>query len=278
MKKFACQYALLRFRPFIETGEFANVGVVLMAPEIRFFGFRLLKHHGRITQFFDTLDRKIYSNGRNLFKEELVRFTEMLHRLALDRQGGEINLSLARNLFAELVKPREAMFHFDEPRIVLTDEPCAKLDGLYKHYVERDFATKEYQERLLEKTVRKFLTDAKLGDQYRQGEIGNADFAVNIPFVHKVDGKVARVIKPLCLAQGDSTKVLTHGGQWVDKVRRLRKRQALPDDVLFPVAAPLPNTKPFEAFEEIRSDLREEGIQVVPANDRNQILQFVTRV
>ena len=52
MTKFACQYALLRFRPFAETGEFANVGIVLLAPEARFFGFRLLKRYGRITQFF----------------------------------------------------------------------------------------------------------------------------------------------------------------------------------------------------------------------------------
>jgi len=57
MKKFACQYALLRFRPFVETGEFANVGVVMLAPEARFFGYRLLKRYGRITQFFHQLDR-----------------------------------------------------------------------------------------------------------------------------------------------------------------------------------------------------------------------------
>ena len=30
MKKRARQYALLRFRPFVETGEFANVGVVML--------------------------------------------------------------------------------------------------------------------------------------------------------------------------------------------------------------------------------------------------------
>ena len=71
MTKFACQYALLRFRPFAETGEFANVGIVLLAPEARFFGFKLLNRYGRITQFFKELDKKVYLNGRGLFKEEL---------------------------------------------------------------------------------------------------------------------------------------------------------------------------------------------------------------
>lgn len=277
MKKLACQYALLRFRPFVETGEFANVGVVLMAPEASFFGFRLLQRYGRITQFFHQLDRKIYLNGKELFKQELERFSANLRQMALDERKREIDLNLARNLFAELVRPREAMLQFDEQRMALADDPKAKLAALYDHYVERNFVTKEYQERLLENTVRKFLFQAKVGSEYRQEKIGNDDFAVNFPFVHITDGKADRIIKPLHLNQGDSTKILTHGGQWVDKVRRLRKRNALPDDVLFPVDAPLPNSKQFGAFEEIRDDLQKASIQVVSAKDEKLILQFVAR-
>lgn len=277
MKKFACQYALLRFRPFVETGEFANVGVVLMAPEARFFGFRLLKKCGRITQFFHQLDRKVYLNGRALFQEELDRFAGELRRLALDGRKREADLTLARNLFAELVRQREAMLQFDEQRIALADDPKAKLDALYDHYVERNFVTKEYQERLLESTVRKLLFRAKVGADYQQHKVGNDDFAVNFPFVAMAEGRAERVIKPLYLAQGDSTKLINHGGLWVDKVRRLRKRNALPEDVLFPVTAPTPNSRQYEAFEEIREDLLGAKVQVVPANDENLILQFVTR-
>lgn len=277
MKKIACQYALLRFRPFVETGEFANVGVVLMAPEARFFGFRLLKRYGRITQFFHQLDRKVYLNGRELFKEELERFAGDLRRLALDGRKRQPDMTLAGNLFSELVRQREAMLQFDEQRIALADDPKVKLDALYDHYVERNFVTKEYQERLLEGTVRKLLFRAKVGTEYRQQKIGGTDFSVNFPFVCMAGGQAARIIKPLYLAQGDSTKLLTHGGQWVDKVRRLRKRNALPENVLFPVTAPAANSRQFEAFEEIRDDLQGANVQVVPANDENLILQFVTR-
>lgn len=276
MKKFACQYALLRFRPFVETGEFANVGIVLMAPQADFFGFRLLKQYGRITQFFHQLDRKVYLDGRDLFKEELERFAGDLRRLALDGRKTQPDLTLARNLFAELVRPREAMLQFADQRIALADDPKAKLDALFDHYVERNFVTKEYQERLLENNVRRLLFGARVGTEYRREKIGTADFAVNFPFVCMTGGKAERVIKPLYLAQGDSTKILTHGGQWVDKVRRLRKRQALPADVLFPVTAPAVNSKPYAAFEEIREDLLAEKVQVVPANDENLILQFAT--
>jgi hypothetical protein len=276
VKKFACQYALLRFRPFVETGEFANVGIVMMAPEARFFGFRLLKRYGRITQFFHQLDRKVYLEGRELFKEELDRFTGELRRLALDGRKTQPDITLARNLFTELVRPREAMLQFAEQRIVLANNPKEKLVQLFDHYIERNFVTKEYQERLLESTVRKLLFRGQVGTQYRPEKIGTPDFTVNFPFVLMADGKAQRIIKPLYLAQGDTTKILNHGGQWVDKVRRLRKRNALPKDVLFPVTAPQTDTKAYDAFTEIRDDLVTIDVQVVPANDESGILRFAT--
>lgn len=277
MKKFACQYALLRFRPFVETGEFANVGIVMMAPEARFFGFRLLKRYARITQFFHQLDRRVYLEGRELFKEELDRFAGELRRLALDGRKTQPDVPLARNLFAELVRPREAMLQFAEQRVVLAENPKEKLGQLFDHYIERNFVTREYQERLLENTVRKLLFRAHVGARYQREKIGTLDFTVNFPFVLMADGRAQRVIKPLHLAQGDTTKILTHGGQWVDKIRRLRKRDALPDDVLFPVTAPQANTKAYDAFTEIRDDLIGAQVQVVPANDEDTILQFAVR-
>ena len=276
MKKFACQYALLRFRPFVETGEFANVGIVLMAPEARYFGFRVLKRYGRITQFFHQLDRKVYLEGRQLFKEELDRFAHELRRLALDGRKTRPDVALARNLFTELVRPRETMLQFAEQRIVLAEDPKAKLAQLFDHYIERNFVTKEYQERLLESNVRKLLFRADVGMKFQKEKIGADDFTVNFPFVHMVEGKAERIIKPLYLGQNDSTKILTHGGQWVDKVRRLRNRNALPPNVLFPVTAPAPNSKPYNAFQEIRNDLLNIDVQVVSATDVAQILQFAT--
>lgn len=274
MTKFACQYALLRFRPFAETGEFANVGIVLLAPEARFFGFKLLNRYGRITQFFKELDKKVYLNGRGLFKEELERFAAQLRKFAQDGRKTVPDVRLAIDLFAELVRQREAILQFDERRVVLADDPNAKLNALYDFYVERNFITKEYQERLLESSIRKLLFRAQVGENYRQKKLGDADFAVNFPFVRMDKGNVARVIKPLYLAQTDTTKLITHGGQWVDKIRRLRKRQVLPDNVMFPVTSPVLNTSSYRAFEEIRDDLAAERVEVVTANSDQQILDF----
>ena len=274
MTKFACQYALLRFRPFAETGEFANVGIVLLAPEARFFGFRLLNRYGRITQFFKELDKKVYLNGRELFKEELERFAAQLRKLALDGRKTVPDVRLAVDLFAELVRHREAILQFDERRVVLADDPKAKLNALYDYYVERNFVSKEYQERLLEVSIRKLLIRAQVAENYRQEKLGDEDFAVNFPFVRMDKGHADRVIKPLYLAQSDTTKIINHGGQWVDKIRRLRKRQALPESVMFPVTAPAVDTRAYRAFEEISEDLVAAGVQIVPAVSDQQILEF----
>ncbi|MBI1905341.1 MAG: DUF3037 domain-containing protein [Rhodocyclales bacterium] len=274
MKKFACQYALLRFRPFVETGEFANVGVVLLAPDARFFGFKLLKRYGRITQFFHQLDGKVYLHGRDLFKEELNRVAGELRRLALDGRKTQPDVTLALNLFTELVRPREAMLQFAGQRVILAENPRAKLGELYDYYVERNFVTREYQERLLENTVRRLLHRTNGGMRFLRERVGTEDFGVNFPFVLLADGKPQRIIKPLHLAQDDPTRVLNHGGQWVDKVRRLRKRGALPEAVLFPVTAPPPETSPYAAFREICDDLQAERVVVVAANDEPRILEF----
>lgn len=276
MNKLACQYALLRFRPFVETGEFANVGVVLLSPEGRFFGFKLLKKYGRITQFFHQLNRKVYLEGKALFLEELERFAAHMRQHALDGRKRTPDTALATTLFGELTRARDAMLQFDERRVVLAENPKAKLDELFDHYVERNFVTKAYQERLLENTVRRLLyrTDTQMGLQYRQEKVGAADFMVNFPFVRTTGNAIDRIIKPLYLAQEDPTRVLTHGGQWVDKLNRLRKRGALPEQVLFPLAAPGEGANAFAAYEEIRADLMGAGVQVVKANDEKAILAF----
>lgn len=280
MNKLACQYALLRFRPFVETGEFANVGVVLLCPEGRFFGFKMLKKYGRITKFFHQLDSKVYLNGKALFIEELERFAMHLRSNALDGRKRVADVPLAVELFAELTRRRDAMLQFDERRVVLAADPKAKLNELFDHYVERNFVTKAYQERLLENSVRRMLFqgDNRVGAQYYQEKVGTADFIVNFPFVRKSNEVVDRIIKPLYLAQDDSTKVLNHGGLWVDRVRRLHKRNALPKNVLFPLAAPKREAKAFLAYEEIRQELLDAGVEVTMANDEQRILAFASAV
>lgn len=272
--KQVCQYAVVQFMPYTETREFANVGVVLMCPEAGFFGFRLLKRYGRVTRFFEGIDRRIFLEGKQLFQEELTRIRGLLKQGPLDGRR-TLDATAAVRQFAELVRRRETLFRFDEPGVVMAEEPKACLEELYGFYVEREFATKEYQERLLEKGVRRLLFGAKLGDRYREEVIGDDMFHARFPFVALQGETPVRVIKPLFLAQDDPERMYSHGDLWIRKIHRLRSRNLLPDAVLLPLdAPPEEDVKRHRAFEDVAQELAGLDVEIVPAPNVERILDF----
>ena len=276
--KYACAYSIVQFRPYMETGEFANVGILLLSAEGRFVDFKLIKRYSRITQFFKELDRGIYLRAIELFKTEMQRSCAFVRRQALDGRKRTPDIALAEGAFAELVRPREGMLRFSDARIVLSLDPKGKLDELFDHYVGRNFATPEYQERLLENQVAKVLRHGQ--KLFLPAKVGNDNYHIRFPFVRLDDAnQVTAIIKPLYLAQEEPSKIRTKGGAWVDRALRLKRHGLLPDDVLFVLSGPPESEeKRFDAFHEIRGDLQNQGLFVVPANDEAQIIEFSAQV
>ncbi|MFA5825272.1 MAG: DUF3037 domain-containing protein [Gallionellaceae bacterium] len=272
MKKFACQYAIVRFLPYLETGEFANVGIVMLCPETGFFEFKLMTRIRRITAFFEELDAGIYRRAATDFRLELKRIRKWLDT----RQGNGMNVELASQLFAELTRPREAMMRFEGVRVVLADDPVQQFDELFGHYVERNFATKAYQEQLLVKTVRKVLVDAKLDKQYHPETLGDtAAYHTRLPFVHLENGREVKAIKPLHLAHEDPAQIYDHGWAWLGKVGKLRTLKLLPEQVLFPVQGPAETDgKRYEMYLEIIEKMTANDVLVVPNNQTQKIVEF----
>lgn len=272
MKK-ACQYAVVQFMPYPETREFANIGVVLLCAEDGYFGFRMLtQRYGRITNFFENLERQVFIKGRKFFHDELTRIRNTITQERRDT-------TTANHLFVELTRRREGMFRFDEPAVLLTDDPAHALDEQFNFYVEHEFATKEYQERMLEKTVRNLLKTARLADRYKDETIGDDMFHARFPFVAMDGDQPKRVIKPLFLGHDDPIKIYAHGDLWLPKVKRLRARNLLPHDVMFPLTAPkMGDTRTQKAFTEIRGELQAMDIQITDAAEQQNILRFAEQV
>lgn len=271
-KKYVCQYAIVRFLPYLETGEFANVGVVMACPATGYFDFKLLNRVRRITAFFEELDTGIYRRARGDFQQELLR----IHNLLGPNKGQVQTPEFVHQLFAELTRPREAMMRFEGGRVLMTDDPAQQLEELFGHYVERNFATKAYQEQLLDKTVRKVLVDAQLDKLFRANTIGNADsYHAKFPFVHFDDGRAVKAIKPLHLAQTDPAAIFDHGWAWLGKVQKLRALRVLPEGVLFPVQGPTEaKGERFEMFQDITEKLAANDVQVVATTEIEKIVAF----
>lgn len=271
MNRLACQYAIIRFLPYAETGEFANVGVLLACPATGYLDARLMptKRTGRITAFFDQLDKRVYREALNYLDEELERIRELI------RERANIGPGFVQQTFSGLARPREALLRFDETRVVMADDPEATLDKLFARFVERDFVSKHYHDKILERDVREVLTQARLREYFSAGTIGTDDLHIQVPFVHLRNGRPILAIKPLDLAKDEPNQVYDHGGHWVDRIRRLKKHGLLPDETLFAVQQPATDdTTIGKAANEIVAELREQGIVVAVATDVKAIADF----
>ncbi len=278
MNKIACQYAIIRFAPFVETGEFANAGVLMIAPKQRYFGFLLeTKRHGRITRFFDELDAKVYKNALYNLKDELERADDLLKQHGFDKRFKSNDVDFANGLFNEITRTRETIIRFSEVRTVLAEDPNEKLKELFGFYVERIFVNKKYQEQLLETNVRKLLFKAHVGEKFVEEKIGDAKFRVRFPFVEHLQDENIKVIKPLYLGQDDSTKIYEHGNQWAFRINKLKNKYINTDQVLFALNGPDSDDNRLHAYHEVEQDLIKTGVQVTTIFNENEIVDFALR-
>lgn len=127
--KHICNYAVLRYLPYPETGEFVNVGVVAHDVNDGWCG-----HAGdaqdvkRVTQFFPGVAAEDYQRQRLAMVAELERVCTLVQATADQR--------LAKSIFQELVRPRESVFRFGEMRTAMTDDAPALLKRLCEQHVK----------------------------------------------------------------------------------------------------------------------------------------------
>jgi hypothetical protein len=273
MKRLAGRYAIIQFIPYPETGEFANIGVVLVCPKTGYFGFKLqTKRYARYTNFFRDLEGKVYLRAVNAFKLELERVKTIVGKTATENN--------VREAFQLLLHPRDALIQFGGERACLLAAPAENLEKLYQHYVEHDFVTPEYIEKKLERRIQKLVEGLGLKNPFKNEVLGKEDFTVNFPLVQKINDKPVRVIKPFYLGQAETNQIYDHGDRWLMMLRRLRDRKQLPNEILFTVEGPevVGNINPdlrLKAFEEVCETLNEVA-KVTKKIDEQAIIGFAT--
>lgn len=269
--KYACQYAIVRFTPFVETGEFANIGIVLMCPQTRYFDFLLLTRVRRITAFFTPLEAGVYKNAKKNLDKELNRVKQLVCE-AMENNG-----STAKFLFEELIRPREVLLSFDAMRVVLAEKPEQKLQELFNYYVEREFVMPEYAEATLEKRMRNLLLEAEVRDRYQEARIEHGAFHARFPFAHKIEtGEVVKAIKLLHLGHEDASHAYDHGWTWVGKIKQLKNIKVLPRQVLIAAQAPTSeNAQSLSVFKQIQDDFENMDVEFIDLTNTKQIKEFV---
>ncbi|WP_339441341.1 DUF3037 domain-containing protein [Pseudomonas proteolytica] len=268
--KYICNYSILRFLPYPETGEFVNIGIVLIANNGD-FRFKIEQKRQRVTHFFPSLDSKIFQRAKREMTAELSRLSGFLTQNRSD-------LSMLLNTFKHLIHPRETMMRFSDPGTMATDNADAALSALFDHYVNHDFATKEYQETALERQLGSLLSDSNLRQKYTEQKLGTIEYPVRFPFVLTQGQIPVQAIKPINLGHDESSKILEHGDSWISKVRRLMSYDSLATDTLFVAGAPEPGKpKLLKAYREITRELASfKGVRVINYDEgRNELLSQI---
>ncbi|WP_455826589.1 DUF3037 domain-containing protein [Pseudomonas graminis] len=264
--KYICNYSILRFLPYPETGEFVNIGIVLIANNGD-FRFKIEKKRQRITNFFPSLDAKIFLRARKEIDVELARLSGFL---TVNRE----DVSLLLSTFKHLIHPRETMMRFSDPGTMATDNADQALATLFDHYVNHSFATKEYQETVLERQLGKLLAASNLKQRYSEQKLGNADYPVKFPFVLMSGAEPVQALKPIHLGHDEPSKIIEHGDAWISKIRRLNAAGQLAKDTLF-IAGPPEEGKPklLKAYREIAEELKTfPGIRVTSSAEGKSVI------
>ncbi|MEE2002058.1 DUF3037 domain-containing protein [Alkalimonas sp. MEB108] len=260
------QYAIVRFMPHAETGEFANVGIVLCAPELGLIDFRLAPtRFARVTDFFEDLNGKLYKATLQTVEEELQRLNAYAGKLAAK--------DLAMHM-QEVVRPRETLVRYSELRtLYLEKKPEAVLNQLFEQLVHRTFLTEEYQENLMVKVIRQQLRDEKL-THFKQQKLQDNLIEVTLPLVAKTNDLF--VIRPLAFRQRTATRVLDHAEHWLGRFRRLINHQVLQkQNILLPLQGPVSTDNKLQAaFKEVEQELTIFGVQTLEYQDKAGISQF----
>ena len=80
--RYACIYSIVRFAPFAETEEFANVGIVLTAPASRRMEYKLASEGlERVNHFFGCAP--VFAKALEMAKNELDAVRAMQEQVAL---------------------------------------------------------------------------------------------------------------------------------------------------------------------------------------------------
>ena len=266
MNRKICQYSIIRFMPFVETEEFANIGIVVYLPETKELHFKLLsaKEHGRISHFFEPLKKVIFTGAVQIIHEELTHIQSLL----INSRQTKINL------YEDLIRPREDIIQYSQNRALFSMDVAKTVDDLFDHYVKHRFAyEKSYEEKICLR-IKNLLKQEQSEKEFKQGFLGDKDkYAVTFPFVNSEE---AAAIKPIHFRHQDSNKLIEHGSSWLMKIQQLQRRQFIKfNDVLFAYQPPKNEQGIlFDAFKDIKSQIEEVGIQMVSVEKGDEIIDF----
>ncbi len=263
-------FVIARYRPSPELGEFANIGVIIFDPNTGNISHKLApKRFRRVTQFFDHVDARTYSEAMNLLDDELVY---------MSRISGMRNSEISKQIFVSHFARREGSITFSEIRSISNRRDENALDRLYDRYVRRNVETIDQREISMARKIRETLAERGISN-FRAHQIDDDLMPIRLPLVSKRTGAV---IKPMAFDQKTTLAVIDHANIWRDRFTYLINRGKLRrEGILIPVEPPEVDTDDAmaEAYQLARRRVDEIGVAVVDYVEQHpwEVISFAER-
>lgn len=207
-------FTVLRYVHDISTGEFANVGVALYAPEVKYLGAICTPHYGRISRIFLDIDAEHF---RSLMRFIQARFEEHAEKL----DGVLPFIETPRNVFeiARGILPvDDSSLQWSEPGGGLTEDPSATLEFLYDRMVQRY----EHKEKLpsredeeIWKPFKRELETKHVLVYLRPKRIVGKDY--DYEFEHARENKIWHLYEPLSFDLLKADSILDKANRWLGR-------------------------------------------------------------
>ncbi|EMB6141127.1 DUF3037 domain-containing protein [Providencia stuartii] len=261
-------YSIIRYTPYAETEEFANVGVVICSPKTGELAFSITRHNdARIRHFFK--DDSIFNVVKPVIEDELMTASKIVASLSTPEK--------IRDFFFNITEPRESVFRYSPSRVLMAKSINTELERLFAQFVKQSGHTKEKREEVLASELRcRFQRHEELKNSFKKLELGGELTRFNMPLVASADGDILCAIKPLLFAQNDPSKMLEHCDKWVARIRRAASENILKfSNVLLTIEhSKKLKTHEAKAIDEIKFTLDKHKITHFDFRDKDSIVDF----
>jgi hypothetical protein len=266
-----CLYSIVRYAPYAETEEFANIGVVMCAPKENFFDFQLTKRNdSRVRNFFH--DDSIFPVAKDAIQKEIQFAKVQASQISAPKQLAQF--------FHYFTTKKESIFQFSTVRVVLSHNPKDELGRIYNKYVNHSDFTKERREDVLARELKRSIDRIDgLKNVFKQDSIDGFFAKFSMPLVAKKHNKVLCAIKPLAFTQSEPGKMMEHSDTWVMRITRAYEENLMDiDDVLFTIDIPdTPTNGQSKVIDIIKRTMDAKKINHIPASNHKETIDFAKK-
>jgi len=211
--KTAYSYVTLRYVHDVVTGEFANIGVVVYAPDQRALKARFTVSYERLNAIFLKID---HAHFRAMVRYLGNRFAEMADELRDALQLAPV--TGITDLVRKVLPPDDSSLQWSETSGGLTSNLDQTVKELYARLVERYERSSENQSRTDEEIGRPFrakLDQKKVGPKVSEKQITAKDYDYKFQFAWK--NSIWHLYEPVSFDLVDPNSILEKANRWLGR-------------------------------------------------------------